>query len=151
MKQPGPSGSCLGTWTVSQPKPPVAEGDRAWQGEQQGREAPQLPAGQGPVARKGTQSQDTTPGARWEERGRKGRGRKADRERERGGFRSTSFSLPLPLPGSGLPRPPQGALPGNSWERVRSLTPARAVIKVLISPAAGGTWVGAPIGWEACA
>lgn len=32
-----PSGSCLGTWTVSQPKPPLVERDRAWQGEQRVR------------------------------------------------------------------------------------------------------------------
>lgn len=56
---------------------------------------------------------------------------KGGRQRERGGFRSTSSSLPLP--GSGLPHPPQGALLGNSWERVRSrLTPAQAVIKPLV-------------------
>lgn len=137
---------CVATETT-----PLAERDRAGQGEQQGQKAsPRLPAGQGLAARKCTQARGTTPGARWEERGRKGTGRKGDGETERGGFRSTSFSLPLPLPlpGSGLPHPPQGALLGNSWERVRSLAPARAVIKVLISPAAGGTWVGAPTGRE---
>lgn len=32
-----PSGSCLGTWTVSQPKPPLVERDQAWQGEQRVR------------------------------------------------------------------------------------------------------------------
>ena len=52
---------------------------------------------------------------------------KEGRQSERGGFRSTSFSLPLP--GSGLPHPPQGALLGNRWERVRRTT--QAVIKPL--------------------
>lgn len=60
---------------------------------------------------------DTT-GSKVGGKGRRGTGKKGGRERERGGFSSTSFSLPLPLPGSGLPHPPQGALLGNSWERV---------------------------------
>lgn len=76
------------------------------------------------------QSSDTAqePGGRKGARGeREGR----ETERERGGSRSTSFSLPLP--GSGLPHPPQGALLGNSWERVRRrLTPAQAAIKPLL-------------------
>lgn len=69
-------------------------------------------------------------GQGWE--GNRKEGRLSERE-ARGGFRLTSFSLPLPLPGSGLPHPPQGALLGNSWERVRRRLNAAglAVIKSL--------------------
>lgn len=42
-----PSGSCLGTWTVSQPKPPLVERDRAWQGEQR-VQSPEASLGPGP-------------------------------------------------------------------------------------------------------
>lgn len=86
--------------------------------------------------------------------GRKGAGGEQEgreTERERGGFRSTSFSLPLPLPGSGLPHPPQGARLGNSWERVRRRSPAKAVIKSLSHLQQVGSWVRAQIcrgaGW----
>lgn len=86
-------------------------------GKQSNGDKPRLLAGRALGARK-CRAQDTTPGARREERGRRGPGRR-ETKRERGGFRSTSFSLPLPRAGSGLPHPPQGALLGNSWERVR--------------------------------
>lgn len=98
-----PSGSCLGTWTMSQPKPPLAEPGL---GKESSGDEPAASRGPGPRSQEIRAAQDTTPGARWEERGRRGPGRR-ETKRERGGFRSTSFSLPLPLAGSGCPTLPK--------------------------------------------
>lgn len=77
-----PSGSCLGTWTVSQPKPPLAERAQAWQGEQRGQ-SPAASCGPGSGSQKMHAVLGHYPGARWEERGRRLTGRKGDRESKR--------------------------------------------------------------------
>lgn len=75
-------------------------------GKQSSRDKPLASCRPGPRSQEIHPAQDTTPGARWEERGRRGPGRR-ETKRERGGFRSTSFSLPLPLAGSGCPTLPK--------------------------------------------
>lgn len=96
-----PSGSCLGTWTMSQPKPPLAERDGAWQGEHWG---------QGPTASPGGPRmhavQDATPRTRWEDRGRRGTGRKGDREKE-AGLDQLPSPFPSPSPEAGCPTLPK--------------------------------------------
>lgn len=116
---------------MSQPKPPLAE-SRARQGEQRGQ-SPTASLLRARAWQPGwVRGPRTLPRSKVGGKAQEGNNGKQGRQTERGGFRSTSFSPPLPLPGSGLPHPPQGALLGNSWERVRwRLTPAQAVIKPL--------------------
>lgn len=80
-----PSGSCLGTWTMSQPKPPQAERETGL-GKESNGDKPVASPGPGPGGQEMHAVQDTAPGARWEERGWRGTGRKGV-ERERGVFR----------------------------------------------------------------
>jgi hypothetical protein len=93
------------------------------------------------VVRKSMQFQDSIPGARLEDRGRRQwAGRETEKE---AGLDQLPSPLPHALPGSGLLHPLQGArwvLAGEGEEETHS---SQGCHKALISPAVGGTWVGA--------
>lgn len=101
-----PSGSCLGTWTMSQPKPPQAERERRGLARRATETNPWLRLGQGLVARKCMQfrilhqEQGGRKGAGGEQEGRETREKEACLD-------ELPSSFPSPSPEVGCPTLPK--------------------------------------------